>query len=73
MDIAVCDQFFRHMRFVRERMQDLRKQSYTTYVRALKRNRSTLVMVSITDMFDANGVIAKFIADGYQVEEPAGL
>jgi hypothetical protein len=44
------------MRFVRERMQDLRKQSYTTYVRALKRNRSTLVMVSITDMFDANGV-----------------
>lgn len=70
MDIAVCAQFFRHMKFVRERMQDLRKNSYATYVRALKKNRSTLILVSITDMFDANGVIAKFMADGYQVEEP---
>ncbi len=70
LDIAVCAQFYRHMSFVRKRMRDLRNQSYAAYVRALKKNRSTLVMVSINDMFDANGVIAKFITDGFQVEEP---
>jgi hypothetical protein len=69
-DLDVCRQFFRHMKFVRETLATVRRKNYATYQKALKTNRSTLIMAPIDEMFDANGLIAKFRKDGYAVEEP---
>jgi len=69
-DIKVCGQFFQHMTFVRKTIADKRKNNYVTYQRALKKNHSTLILMPIDEMFDANGLIAKLRKDGYQVEEP---
>lgn len=69
-DIAACEQFFGYMKFVRQRTLDLRKRSYQEYVRALKKNRSTLVLAPIGELFDDNGMIARFSADGYGVQAP---
>jgi len=69
-DIKVCRQFFQHMAFVRETIAAMRKKNYATYRQALKKNRSTLILVPIDEMFAANGLIAKLRKDGYEVEEP---
>lgn len=69
-DIEVCKQFFRHMTFTRDRMLELRKRSFKAYQDALKKNRSTLALVPIIDLFDDEGLVARFKASGYQVEEP---
>jgi hypothetical protein len=65
-----CKLFLQHMKFVRKTMQDLRDHSYSTYRKALKENRSTLAVVPIREMFDPDGLIARFRKAGYQVEEP---
>ena len=37
---------------------------------ALQRNRSTLALIPIAAIFDPQGILARFRADGYEVEEP---
>jgi hypothetical protein len=69
-DMAVCRQFFLHMKFVRQILQALKKKSYATYEKALNKNRSTLVLISIGDMFDTDGLLAMLRKDGYRIEEP---
>ena len=69
-DMAACRQFFQHMKFVRQTLQTLRKKSYSTYTRALRKNRSTLVLISIGDLFDREGLLTMLRKDGYQIEEP---
>lgn len=69
-DMAVCRQFFLHLKFVRQTLQTLRKRSYAAYEKALKQNRSTLVLISIGDLFDADGLFAMLKKDGYRIEEP---
>lgn len=70
VDIDVCRQFFQHMRFVRTTVAAVRRKSYAEYVKALKANHSTLAVVSIRDMFDPDGLIARLKKDGYGIEEP---
>ena len=65
-----CKLFLEHMKFVRKTMLGLRRYSYSTYNKALKKNRSTLAVVPIREMFDPDGLIARFRKAGYQVEEP---
>jgi len=69
-DMAVCRQFFQHMKSVRQALQTMRKKSYSAYEKALKKNRSTLVLISIGDLFDSDGLLAMLKKDGYQIEEP---
>jgi hypothetical protein len=69
-DMAACRQFFQHLKFVRQTLRALQKKSYSTYEQALRRNRSTLVVIPIGDLFDADGLLAKLRKDGYQIEEP---
>ena len=69
-DMVVCRQFFQHMKSVRQALQTMRKNSYAAYGRALKKNRSTLVLISVGDLFDKDGLLAMLKKDGYQIEEP---
>jgi uncharacterized protein YbaP (TraB family) len=69
-DMAACRQFFQHLKFVRQTLRTLQKKSYSTYERALRKNRSTLVVISIGDLFDADGLLARLRKDGYQIDEP---
>ncbi len=65
-----CKQFFQHVKLAKEQDAAVRKTMYSAYVRALRKNRSTLALVSISDLFDADGLVAKFRKAGYKVEEP---
>ena len=69
-DLVVCRQFFQHMQFVRQTLRTLRKNSYSAYEKALKKNRSTLVLISIGDLFDADGLLTMLKKNGYIIEEP---
>jgi uncharacterized protein YbaP (TraB family) len=69
-DMVVCRQFFQHMKSVRQALQAMRRKSYSAYEKALKRNRSTLVLISIGDLFDADGLLAMMKKGGYRIDEP---
>jgi len=69
-DMAVCRQFFQHMKFVRQTLLSMRRKSYSAYLKALRKNSSTLVMIPIGDFFGADGLLAMLRQDGYKVEEP---
>ena len=69
-DSEVCAQSLQQLKLANKRNLDLRRVSYTWSVRALKKNRSTLVLVPVTSLFGAQGLMEKFRAAGYRIEEP---
>ena len=69
-DMAVCRQFFQHMKFVRQTLKSMRRKSYSAYERALRKNPSTLVLIPIGDFFGDDGLLAMLRKGGYKVNEP---
>jgi hypothetical protein len=48
----------------------MRDQGFRALERALRRNRSTVALVLLEEVFDPDGVVARMRAAGYQVEQP---
>ncbi|MEO6184946.1 MAG: TraB/GumN family protein [Steroidobacteraceae bacterium] len=69
-DAEICARSFRQLKVTRARNLGLRKVSYSWSVRALKKNRSTLILVPVATFFDTDGLLSKFKAAGYEVEQP---
>jgi hypothetical protein len=68
-----CGQFWKFLALLQEEDDDARKAMYSTYVSALRRNRSTLALVWVSELVGPDGLAARFRKAGYQVEQPATL
>jgi uncharacterized protein YbaP (TraB family) len=55
---------------IRQLNAESRKLQESALREALQTNRSTVAMVPIAELFDPEGILAKFRADGYLVVEP---
>ncbi len=72
-DGPVCAKYYRQINFGRVQAQALRKFSYSESAKWLKKNRSTLALIPIADLFQTNGLISTLKRAGYKVEEPPSL
>jgi hypothetical protein len=68
-----CGQFWKFMALLREADDDARKGMYSTYASALRKNKSTLALVWVSELTGPAGLAARFRKAGYLVEEPANL
>jgi hypothetical protein len=67
---ASCEALFQLLAPTGRAVRDTRDRGYTTLRQALRRNRSTVALVLLEEVFDPAGVVARFRSAGYQVEEP---
>ncbi len=68
-----CGQFWKFMELLQEVDDEARDGMYSTYVSALKKNKSTLALVWVSELVGPKGLAARFRKAGYQVEQPATL
>jgi uncharacterized protein YbaP (TraB family) len=65
-----CAAFFASMKGFKDGGFAAYAQGEATLREALRNNRSTLAMMSIGELLRPDGILARFRADGYEVEEP---
>jgi uncharacterized protein YbaP (TraB family) len=65
-----CAAFFDSQKGFRDAALAAYTQGEAALREALRNNRSTLAMIPIGELFHARGILARFRADGYEVEEP---
>jgi hypothetical protein len=65
-----CAPFLQHMTSMNQQDAAARRSMYSTYAAALRRNRSTLALVWVSELLSPDGLIGKFRKDGYVVIEP---
>lgn len=66
-----CGQFWKFMKLMQQQDEEARDAMYSSYVSALRRNRSTLAVVWAPELVAADGLAARFRKAGCLVEEPA--
>jgi TraB/PrgY/gumN family len=69
---ASCQALFQYLAPTDRAVRETRDIAFTALRKALRRNRCTVALVLLEEVFDPDGVVARFRAAGYQVEEPAG-
>lgn len=67
---AACEPFLQHMSSMTREHTAARQAMYSTYAAALRRNRSTLALVWVSELLSADGLIARFRKAGYEVTGP---
>ena len=67
---ASCQDLYQHLAPTARAIRKARSDGYDALRKALRRNSSTVALVLLEEMFDPEGVVARFRADGYQVKEP---
>jgi hypothetical protein len=67
---ASCMQLFQAIAPAERAIRDTRRSSVTALQKALKKNRTTLALMTLEDVLDPDGVLAGLRAAGYLVEEP---
>lgn len=70
---ASCRALFQYLAPTAGAVRKTRDRAFTELRKALRRNRSTVALVLLEEVFDPDGVVARFRAAGYQVEAPAGI
>jgi hypothetical protein len=68
-----CGQFLQSVKLLSQAEDEARKSMYSTYAAALRRNKSTLALVSVSELMGPDGLAARFRKAGLQVEPPATL
>lgn len=68
--LVSCKPLFRQLAPRDREVRQTRDQGFRALERALRRNRSTVALVMLEEVFDPDGVVARMRAAGYQVEEP---
>lgn len=69
----VCAAYFKDINVGVVQQRALRRYSYSAARKWLKENRSTVVLVPITTLFEKDGLIQKLRRAGYKVQEPESL
>ena len=69
---ASCQALFQILAPTARAVQATRDNAFRALRKALRRNRSTVALVLLEEVFDPDGVVARFRAAGYRVEVPAG-
>jgi uncharacterized protein YbaP (TraB family) len=72
-EAASCSAVFQQLAPTTRAIRETRNRSYSALRTALRKNRSTIALVLLEEVFDPEGVIARFSEDGYEVEEPAAM
>jgi uncharacterized protein YbaP (TraB family) len=67
---ASCSRLFQQLAPTARAIRETRNRSYTALRNALRRNHSTVALVLLEEVFDPEGMIARFREDGYRVEQP---
>lgn len=67
---ASCNDLYQHLAPTERAIRKARRDGYDALRKALRRNNSSVALVTLEEMFDPEGVIARFRADGYRVDEP---
>lgn len=67
---AACAPFLQHMSAMNQQDAAARRSMYSTYAGALRRNRSTLALVWVSELLNPDGLGDRFRKAGYQVIEP---
>jgi hypothetical protein len=68
-----CAAFFESMKGLKEFGLAANAQAEATLREALRKNRSTLAMISIGELLRPNGILSRFRADGCDIEEPVSI
>lgn len=68
--LASCRQLFQQLAPANRAVRETRDRGYNSLRQALRRNQSTLALVLLEEVFDPEGVVARFRSAGYQVDEP---
>lgn len=69
-DGKVCRAYFKDIDVGVEQQRALRRYTLAESQEWLKKNRSTLILVPIADLFGRDGLLAGLQKRGYQIEEP---
>jgi hypothetical protein len=67
---ASCSALFQQLAPTASAIRETRNRSYVALRSAVRRNRSTIALVLLEEAFDPEGVVARFRAAGYSVEQP---
>jgi len=67
---ASCQALFQHLAPTKRAIRDTRERGYDELRKALRRNPSTVALVLLEEVFDPEGVVARFRRAGYTVVEP---
>lgn len=67
---ASCMRLFQDLAPTARAIRETRSRGFSALETALRRNRSTVALVLLEDVFDPDGVIARFRRAGYTVEPP---
>ncbi len=65
-----CSQFLQSLKAINQHDAAARRTMYSSYVAALRKNKSSLALVWASDLLDSDGLAARFRKAGYAVEEP---
>jgi hypothetical protein len=65
-----CKQFLQSLKAINLHDAAARQAMYSSYVAALRKNKSSLALVWASDLLDSDGLAARFRKAGYEVEEP---
>ena len=65
-----CALLIQRNRTAQQGIDEAERRADVALREALQRNRSTLALIPITALLDPNGALARFRADGYEIEEP---
>ncbi len=69
---ASCQALFQILAPTSRAIQATRDKAFKALRKALRHNRSTVALVLLEEVFDPDGVVARFRSAGYRVEAPAG-
>jgi uncharacterized protein YbaP (TraB family) len=69
-DRSSCRALFQRLAPTERAIRQTRNLAYTALQKALEQNKSTVALVLLEEVFDPEGLIAKFRSAGYQIEEP---
>lgn len=67
---SACRRYFEDINVGAIQQRALRRYSYSSAVKWLKENRSTLVLIPIADFFESDGLLRKLRRPGYKVIPP---
>lgn len=67
---ASCLELFQHLAPTKRAIRNTRERGYDELRKALRRNKSTVALVFLEEVFDPEGVMARFRKAGYTVLEP---
>jgi hypothetical protein len=65
-----CGQFLQSLKSMNQHDAAARRAMYSSYVAALRKNKSSLALVWASDLLDADGLAARFRKAGYAVDQP---